>query len=182
MPDQNLDPYEGAETEEERQAIYQKLLADHEEAEYNRRKTIYSDLIEDWKHHIVIQRDVDQRAHKNLITLASGSFGVSFAFISQIVNIETATNTVVLVVSWALFAFTIFLAILELKIESVIQDMLLDNVEKNIERGYEDKPYLEPNKRLVKWLTRIFGWIAFVSFGGGEFCLLYFVLLNTALR
>ena len=178
MADMNYDPYAGADTEEERQAIYQKLLIQYEQSEYERRKAVYTDLMSSWKYQRDHQKDIDQRTHKSLLALASGSFGVSFAFISQVVKLDSATNIPALILSWGLFAFTIILAVLELKIGSIIQGKLLDNTEKNIERGYEGKPYIEPNRRHIMWPGRIMGWVSFIAFTVGVACLIYFVLQN----
>ena len=49
MADILPNPYEGANTDEERDAIYQNLLIKHEQEEYERKKSIYSDLIADWE-------------------------------------------------------------------------------------------------------------------------------------
>ena len=176
----SYDPYQGAKTQEEREAIYQNLLVQYEEAtqDYNRKKTVYSDLIPGWKYQRDNQIDLDQRIHKALLTVASGSFGVSFAFISQIVKLEHAFNIWLLITSWALFAFTIILEIMELKIGSIIQDYLLNTIEKNIERGYEGKPYKEPNKKTVSLPGKIMGWVSFISFTTGVICLIFFVLIN----
>ena len=178
MSDQIQDPYAGANSDEEREAIYQQLLAQHEQSEFERRKTIYSDLMDAWKLQLNIQQELDQRSHKYLFTLAAGSFGVSFAFISQIVSLESAVKMPLLVLSWAFFAATIVLAILELKVGSAIQDILLNNVEKNLERGYKGEPYLEPKRWLTMWPGRLFSWISVLSFIAAVVCLLYFVLLN----
>jgi hypothetical protein len=186
MADTFNDPYAAAGTDEERQAIYARLqaqydrdLAEWEQKEFARRRTIYDDQMVIWDHQRSIQKNIDERSHKSILTLAAGSFGVSFAFISQIVKIETAVNMPVLVLAWALFALAIVLSILELKIGSVIQDFLLDIAEKNIQRGYEGKTYIMSKRWLVMWPTRILGWVSVISFILGVICLLYFVLMNT---
>ena len=168
------DPYAVAASYEEKEAIYQQLLSKHEQSEYERRKVIYSDLIADWKHHRNIQQDIDRKCHKSLLVIAAGSFGVSFAFISQIVDLR-AENMPLLVASWVFFALTIVLAILELKIGSTIQDMLLNNVEKNLERGYRGEPYLQPKRWLIMWPSRIISWLSVVTFIIGVSWLIYFV-------
>ncbi|MCL2043321.1 MAG: hypothetical protein FWG89_04185 [Treponema sp.] len=173
------DPYAGMETEEERQAIYQQLLAKYEQDDFERRKSIYTDLMENWNHQRSIQQDLDQRRHKYLFMLAGGSFGVSFAFISQVVMLESADNMVILVLSWLFFAITMIVAVLELTIGSFIQDMLLNNIEKNLERGYRGDPYKEPGRRLAMLPGRILGLVSVFSFIAGVLCLLYFVLQNT---
>jgi uncharacterized membrane protein len=113
MSDYIQDPYAGANSDEEREAIYQNLLIE-------RRKTIYSDFMPNWRQQREIQQDIDQRCHKALLTVAAGSFGISFAFISQLVDLNKAAHMPLLIISWVSFAITIILTILELKIGSVI--------------------------------------------------------------
>jgi hypothetical protein len=191
MADMLTDPYIGANSEKERQAVYKRLQAkyiadvtawEREQKEVEHRKSIYAECMKIWDHQRDIQKDLDARSHKGILTIASGSFGVSFAFISQIVPLDKAGSMAVLVAAWALFGLAIVLSLFELKIGSVIQDMLLDTAERNIERGYSGKPY-EVTKRWVTMVPeRIIGWLAFIAFVAGVVCLLYFVLANTALR
>ena len=171
-------PYADANSDEERQAIYQDLLNKYEQSEYERRKNIYSDMMANWAREREIQQDFDQRSHTIISTFAAGSFGVSFAFISQIVDLKSAMILPVLILSWAFFAITIVLSILELKISSVIQDILLNNIEKNIERGYEGKPYLQPKRWLIILPGRLFSWISIFTFISGLVCLIFFLLMN----
>ena len=178
MDDFIQNPYEGANSDEEREVIYQNLLVQYEKADYERRKNIYSNLMVDWEREREYKEGIDQRRHKLVSTIAAGSFGVSFAFISQLVDLNTATNKVFLILSWVFFAITIVLAILELKIGSVIQDKLLDIIEKNMERGYKGEPYLEPNRRLIMWPGRILSWTSVFTFISGLICTVYFVLQN----
>jgi len=180
MSDTSQDPYAGAETEEERQAIYQGLLKQYEKDtwEFERKKKVYDDFSQIWDEQRNIQLEADARFQKNILTIAAGSFGVSFAFINQIVPVATAFHTNILVTAWLLFSLSIVFAILEPRITSVIQDLLLDDIERNIELGYEEKPYKNTNKRLAMWPTRILSWLTFFFFTGGVLCLLYFVYLN----
>ena len=178
MSDFDQDPYAGATSDEEREAVYQGLLRRYEESEYERRKTIYSDFMVDWERERAILQDTDQRTHKLISTFAAGAFGVSFAFISQIVELSMAINIPVLILSWSLFAISIIFSILELKIDSLIQDKLLNFIEKNMERGYRGEPYLEPPRKLITWPGRIFSWVSVGTFITGLVCLLFFVLQN----
>jgi hypothetical protein len=181
------DPYAGLETEEERQALYRCLQAKYEadltewkQKEAKRRKGVYDSHMTIWHHQREIQMALDKRSQRNVFSLAAGSFGVSFVFINQIVKLDTAANIPVLITAWGLFALAIIMAVLELKVGSVIQDFLLDTVEANIEKGYEGKPYRENNRLAVMLPTRILGWASIASFIAGVVCLLYFVLINTA--
>jgi len=180
----NEDPYAGAQTEEDRQMIYQSLLSQHEQSvkEYERKKEVYNQFSKIWDEQRGIQLEADRRFHKNILTIAAGSFGVSFAFINQIVPLATAYYTTVLVAAWILFGLSIIFAVLEPRIASVIQDKLLDDIEKNIEHGYDGKPYEELNKKSVMPPTRILNWLAFFLFVAGVSCLLYFVYINIVIR
>ncbi len=177
MSDLIQDPYAGAATDEEREAIYQGLVH-----EYERKKKVYDDFSSVWDMQHNVQLDIEDRFHKNILTLAAGSFGVSFAFINQIVPLQEALQTNILVVAWLFFGLSIIAAILESRIGSLIQDKLLDNIEKNIEIGYEGRSYKKANRLLVMLPTRIMNWIAFAFFVLGVLCLLYFVYINMALR
>ena len=187
MSDIITDPYAGVESEEERQAIYQRLLEQHktelaaweyEQKETERRKAIYDDHMKEWYHQRGIQINVDKRFHKSILTIAAGSFGVSFAFISQIVPLSTAVGRAVLVAAWAFFGLAIVLALLELKIDSVVQDVFLDDIEKDLKSAYVGKPHKRTNRILTMWPVRIISWLSFISFGMGVVCLVYFVLMN----
>jgi hypothetical protein len=180
MPDLNRDPYAGIETDEERQAIYEVLLTQYQRdlREHERKRKIYDDFSSVWDTQREIQIEADTRFHKNILAIASGSFGVSFAFINQIVPINSAVHIAVLVLSWLFFGLSIVCAVLEPRVGSVIQDILLDDIEKNIELGYESKPYKKTNKRLLMFPTRVLSWLSFILFVMGVSCLLYFVYRN----
>ena len=191
MSDIMTDPYAGVESKEERQAIYQRLQEQYKvefaawereqkEAEY--RRTIYDDHMKTWHHQREIQIDVDTRFHKSMLTIAAGSFGVSFAFISQIVPLNTAVGKTVMVAAWAFFGLAIVLSLLELKIDSVIQDIFLNNIEKNLKCAYMGKQYKKTNRIITMWPGRIISWLSFLSFGVGLICLIYFVLVNMVSR
>ena len=176
------DPYEGTETEEEREAIYQNLLAQHEIAtrEYEHKKKVYNDFSAIWDMQRDVQLETEERFHKSILTLAAGSFGVSFAFINQIVPLQEAFQLNTLVIAWLFFGLSIIFTILESRIGSLVQDKLLNDIEENIEKGYEGKPYKKTNKWLVMLPTRILNWAAFILFTMGVLCLLYFVYINMA--
>ena len=184
MSDLNQDPYAGIETEEERQLIYRSLQTQHEQntQEYERKKKVYDDLSLVWDDQRNIQLEADARFHKNILMIAAGSFGVSFAFVNQIVPLNNAFQTNFLIWAWISFGISIMLTIIDPFVTSFIQDKLLNNIEKNIERGYEGKPYTEINKRLVMLPTRILNCLAFGFFTVGVICLLYFVYINIAIK
>jgi len=184
MSDIIQDPYAGAQTDEERQAIYQNLMTRHEQItrEYEHKKKVYEDFSHIWDLQRNIQLEADARFHKNILAITSGSFGVSFAFINQIIPLNEAFQTNFLFTAWIFFGISIVLSVLEPWIISMLQGLILNNIEKNIERGYDGKPYKEINKRLTILPMRIINFMAFLLFVSGVSCLLYFVCLNILLN
>jgi len=64
----------------------------------------------------------------------------------------------------------------------MLQGSILNNIEKNIERGYDGKPYKEIKKQLTTLPMRILNLLAFILFVSGVASLLYFVCLNIMLK
>ncbi|MDR1202270.1 MAG: hypothetical protein LBL58_11695 [Tannerellaceae bacterium] len=58
------------------------------------------------------QGEEDDKTDKWMMTLASGSFGLSFAFINQIVPIKDASYTAFLIVAWSCFLTVLILEII----------------------------------------------------------------------
>jgi hypothetical protein len=182
----DVDPYAGVETEEERQAIYQKLLAQYEqeethykEAEYERQKEIYGMFAGDLKHYRQVQLHEDNQFCKYTAMFAAGAFGVSFAFIDKIVPFQEALYKPVIVAGWACFAVTLFINVAIHLISSAIHHRYYDMISDNVQRGYDGKP-LRPYKRWYSgWVMAVLYWFDFMSFLGGLACLIAFVLLNT---
>jgi len=151
------------------------------DAEYQRKKAVYNDLMPIWEDERKIQLEAEARFNKNIFLLAAGSFGVSFAFINQIVPIENAKHHLILVVAWFLMGVTLLLNIIDSRVTFKIQDKLLDNIDANIDRGYEGKLYEVLDKNKIELPTRIFKNITLICFSVGIFCLLLFVLFNIVL-
>jgi hypothetical protein len=61
---------------------------------------IYDDFSEIWDMQHNIQIGIEERFHKNILMLAAGSFGVSFAFINQVIPLKEALQANVLFFSW----------------------------------------------------------------------------------
>lgn len=54
----------------------------------------------------------NEQFDKNVLYIASGALGISFAFIEKIVDLKTAINKTVLICSWYCFAGVIFISLL----------------------------------------------------------------------
>jgi hypothetical protein len=182
----DIDPYSGTETEEERQAVYQKLLKQYEQekteyqkAEDARQKDIYGLFAGDLERCRQVQLHEDKQFYKYIALFAGGSFGVSFAFIGNIVPFQGAVYKPVLVAAWASLAMTLVINAAIHLVSSVIHGRYYDAVSDNIQRGYDGKP-LRPYKRwYTSWVMAVLYGLDFIGFLGGITCLIAFVFLNT---
>ncbi|GHT71778.1 hypothetical protein FACS1894110_25360 [Spirochaetia bacterium] len=123
------------------------------------------------------RREQDAKFDKNLLSLSAGSFGVSFAFIGQVVPMASATHIPFIVLSWACFAVSILSIVVSFRISSFIHRKLIEQENKNLALQYEGKPA----EYKVKGVSvDIFNYTALTTFIGGIVCLLLFVVKNLA--
>lgn len=172
------DPYNGLETEEEKAYKYQQLLEAYQKETDAYKRQVYEDGQKKWEAYRKVQLEQDGAFDRNIITIAAGSFGVSFAFISSIVKLENAVFFPVLCTAWALFAACIVISLLGFMVSSLIHGKYCDEARENVKRGYAGEPYIEKRHWYSGWVTRLCNWLAFFSFTGGAACLITFVLLN----
>lgn len=182
----DADPYAGIETEEERQAVYKRLLARYEkeeteykQAEYARQKEIHDVFSQDWKQCREIQLREDGEFYKYIALFAAGSFGVSFAFIDKIVPFREALHKPVIVAGWACFAVALILNAAIHLVSAAIHGRYCDVIRKNTQRAYDGKPELPLKRWYTGWVMAILYGIEFIAFLGGMACLIAFVFLNT---
>jgi hypothetical protein len=188
----SADPYVGAETDEERQAVYERLLeqhrqseakyqqelAEYEQAEYARKRSVYDALAGDLKSYRDVQLHEDNQFCKYISMFAAGAFGVSFAFVDKIAPFAQAAHKDVLVAAWACLAVTLLFSVAIHFASSLIHGKYHDMVAHNIERGYEGKPPLPYKRWYTGWLMAVLYTTDFISFIGGMTCLVLFVFLN----
>jgi hypothetical protein len=182
----DVDPYVGVETEEERQAVYKKLLAqyerekvEYEQAEYKRQKEIYNLFAGDLERYRQVQLHEDEQFCKYASMFAAGAFGVSFAFINNIVPFQGAMHKHILVAAWAALAVTLLINVAIHLVSSVIHGRYYEAISDNIQRGYDGKPQLPYKRWYSKWVMAVLYRLGFISFLGGMVCLIIFVFLNT---
>ena len=156
-------------------------MSDITEAEFARRKAIESDFDSRWDFERKIQREAEGSFNKGLFTAAAGSFGVSFAFINQVVPVIKANMPQFLIASWALMGLTLVLCLIEHLATYFVQDKLLDNIDANVQRGFDGKPYMTASKMSVMLPDRLVKCLTLASFLAGIICLLLFVSQNVSL-
>ncbi|MDR1147564.1 MAG: hypothetical protein LBK66_02920 [Spirochaetaceae bacterium] len=178
MSDIAYDPYEGLETDEERQAVYRKLLEEYNKEnaadnwELYKANERYTDKL------IETQRKTDEFFDKWMMSLAAGSFGLSFTFISSLVPLENAVCKPLLIAAWACFALVLAIQLAGLVISSIRYILIVAEADKNLSLKYEGK---EPeNKRGSIYFdpNRVIMYAVLFIFLGGLLCLLAFVAKN----
>jgi hypothetical protein len=181
----DINPYEGLETEEEKQAMYRKLLdqyekddADYRKAEYARQKGIYDLFADDLKRYRQVQLFEDKQFCKYIAMFAAGAFGVSFAFINDIVPFQGALHKGILLAAWACFAGALVITVAIHLVSSAIHGAYYDTISDNVQRGYDGEPYRQCRKWYSGWVMTTLYWLDFACFLGGMACLVIFVVLN----
>jgi hypothetical protein len=173
-----VDPYAGLETEEERAQKYAQLNWEYEKTRHEWEKRVYDEGMKRWEASRKVQLEQDASFDKNLIALAAGSFGVSFAFIDRVVPLKEAVQTWVLGLSWALFGLTLVIALLGFRLSSRLHKSEAADEAENVKRTYAGEPNIERDHRHGYKVLPFFNWISFLTFVGGVTCLVSFVFLN----
>jgi hypothetical protein len=176
MPETN--PYEGADTDEQRYTVYRQLLDRYDQAEYERKAQIHEGWMKLWDKNRDIQLHEDREFYKYTGMFAAGSFGVSFAFINGMIPFQTALHKPVLAAGWACLAAALIVNVAIHLISAFIHGSYCRRIAANIEREYERKPPLPVNRRESDLAIDILYVLNFVGFIGGIVCLVAFVFLN----
>jgi hypothetical protein len=169
------DPYAGTTTDEERRAVYQELL----KADYERKEKIRTTFMAEWDRHRSVQLRENKAFYKHTALFAAGSFGVSFAYINNIVPFIGALHKPVLVTGWAFFAMVLILDGAIHLVSASIHGAYCLTINKNIQRGIDGEPLLPIKRWYSVWVMKALYVSTFFAFIGGMICLIGFVILNT---
>jgi hypothetical protein len=124
------------------------------------------------------QWDQDAKADKWILTLASGSFGLSFVFIDKIVPLSSSSYRELLLAAWACFAAVLVLELAGFTISSFLHSSLANEERKNISLKYQGKIPENKDRTIFFNGVAICGYISMLSFIGGVVCLLLFIARN----
>jgi hypothetical protein len=126
------------------------------------------------------QWDQDEKSDKRLITLAAGSFGLSFAFIDTLVSLDTAVYKPLLIGAWACFAMALIMELCGFMLSSFTHSVMANEERDNVSLKYQGKPPEYKNRSVFSNSMAICGYASLVSFIGGVVCLLVFIAKNFA--
>jgi hypothetical protein len=124
------------------------------------------------------QWDQDAKSDKWILTLASGSFGLSFIFIDKIVPLSSSSYRALLLAAWACFAAVLVLELAGFAISSFIHSSMANEERKNISLKYLGKTPEYKDRTIFFNGVAICGYISMLSFVGGVICLLLFIARN----
>jgi hypothetical protein len=147
----------------------------HQQALYERRRKIYDDQMRIWETFDKTASEMDARFDRALFAIAAGSFGLSFAFIEEIVPLATASRPYLLVVSWACFALCLIVMVLGHLLSAETYRRQRDDVAKDMALQFNGKT---AGDRPVRDIVSPCNYISLIMYIGGIICLLLFVLLN----
>jgi hypothetical protein len=170
----------GVPYEDQLQVYEQKKLEyEYQVKEYDRqeayKREVYANAERERAIAMESAREMDHMFNTSITSISAGVFGVSFAFIDNIVELSKASFKPVLLVSWCCFAFTLMLMISSFLISFYAQYKSCKDIAKRTEALYrgETVPYVQRGK--IVYVTNV---VSLISLIGGIICLLTFVLLN----
>jgi hypothetical protein len=127
---------------------------------------------------IETQQKTDSIADKWLITLAAGSFGLSFVFIDTLVPLESAAYKPLLVAAWSCFAVVLILELIGFAVSSLRFTLMVEEADRNLSLKYEDKKPEYKRRGVFFDPNRVLMFAVLLTFLGGLVCLLVFVARN----
>ena len=111
----------------------------------------------------------NEQFDKNVLYIASGALGISFAFIEKIVNLKVAHCKELLISSWYLFAGVIFISLIAHFVSIMVNRWAIANANhKNYNR----------NTCVFNWCVRILNIFMIIGLFIGIILLIKFIYLN----
>jgi hypothetical protein len=127
---------------------------------------------------IETQQRTDSFADKWLLTLAAGSFGLSFVFIDRLVPLESAVDKPLLIAAWSCFAAVLILELVGFAVSSLRFTLMVDEADRGLALKYEGKDPEYKRRSIFFDLNRVLMFTVLFIFLGGLVCLLFFVARN----
>jgi hypothetical protein len=132
-----------------------------------------------WNEATAAQHKFEDAADKWLLTLASGSFGVSFAFIDHIIPTPLAHSSSpgFIIAAWSLFGLCLIIELISFFVSSRSFRMDADHIVDDIALIDANKPVdtkVSGKHDLMFWINLA----SLISFIGGILCLVLFIARN----
>jgi hypothetical protein len=124
------------------------------------------------------QGEEDDKIDKWMMTLASGSFGLSFAFINQIVPIREAVHITLLIAAWSCFLSVLILEIIAFMVSSFCHSLFAKEEAKALKLKYQGIESEYKNRNIFFGANALLGYVSILLFIGGSLCLILFIAKN----
>jgi hypothetical protein len=124
------------------------------------------------------QGEEDNKTDRWIMTLASGSFGISFAFINQIVPIQGAAHIGLLLAAWSCFLGILVLGLVGFTVSSLVHSVLAKEEAEMLDVKYRGLKAEYKNRSIFFGANAVLGYISILSFLGGSVCLILFMAKN----
>jgi hypothetical protein len=124
------------------------------------------------------QGEEDDKIDKWMMALASGSFGLSFAFINQIVPVNQAAHIALLIAAWSCFLAVLVLGIVGFMVSSFAHSILAKEEAQMLALKYEGREPEYKNRSIFFGANAVLGYASILLFIGGSICLILFIAKN----
>ena len=124
------------------------------------------------------QGEEDDKEDKWMMSLAAGSFGLSFAFIDQIVPIKCAGHIPLLIAAWSCFIAVLVIGLIGFIVSSRGHSFLAEEETKNLALKYQGKEPEYKKRSIVFDPNAVMGYASILLFIGGSLCLILFIAKN----
>jgi hypothetical protein len=124
------------------------------------------------------QGEEDDKTDRWMMALASGSFGLSFAFINQIVPVNNAAHIALLIAAWSCFLAVLVLGLAGFMVSSFCHSVLAKEEADALKLKYNGIEAEYKNRRVFFGANAVLGYVSITSFIGGSICLILFIAKN----
>jgi hypothetical protein len=124
------------------------------------------------------QAEEDDKTDKWMMTLASGSFGLSFAFINRIVPVQSAGHIGLLIAAWSCFLSVLVLELVAFMVSSFAHSVMAIREGENLKLKYEGIEPEDKGRSIFLGANALLGYATILLFLGGSICLILFIAKN----
>jgi hypothetical protein len=113
-----------------------------------------------------------------MMSLASGSFGLSFAFINEIVPVSGAGHIALLIAAWSCFLGVLVLGLIGFTASSFAHSVLAKEEAEMLALKYRGAKAEYKNRGIFFSANAVLGYASILSFIAGSVCLIMFIAKN----
>lgn len=139
----------------------------------------YERYLAERKPYVDIQLNQVEQFDKNMLMLSSGAFGISFAFISQIVRNPVANTGWILIIAWSAMALTILNTMISFLVSYKANDrevLIIDIEYRNRVSPHEEEQAVPVNR--LRNVPAVMNYISIALFAIGMLFMLLYVAKN----